>query len=171
MGDSMSDGTRIENRIFIVRGHRVMLDSDLAWLYGVTTARLNQQVKRNETRFPADFAFRLTPTESGNLMLQIATSKLGRGGRRKLPWVFTEHGAVMLASVLNSPTAVRASIEVVRAFIRLREMLAAHADLARKLEELEKKYDARFIVVFDAIRKLMDPSQEPPKDKIGFRRA
>ncbi len=151
-----------------IRGHKVLLDEDLAILCGVTTKRLNEQVKRNRDRFPGDFMFQLTEEEWGVLRSQIATSKKGRGGRRSLPHVFTEHGAVMLASVLNSPVAVHASIQVVRAFIRLRELLSTHKQLARKLNELEGKYDKQFAAVFDAIRQLMTP----PKTKqrpIGFR--
>jgi len=144
-----------------------MLDADLAVLYGVTTKRLNEQVKRNRDRFPADFMFRLTARETAGLRSQIATTKSGRGGRRSPPVAFTEHGAVMLASVLNSPTAVYASIQVVRAFVRLRGILATHRDLARKLEDLERKYDAQFRVVFDAIRELMQPL-DPPRKRIGF---
>ena len=159
---------RIEKRIFVLRGQKVMLDADLARIYGVTTARLNQQVKRNRGRFPAEFMFQLTKKEFGNLMLQFATSSSGYGGRRKRPYVFTEHGAIMLASVLNSPIAVCASLQVVRAFVRLREMLATHKDLARKLEALEKKYDSQFRVVFNAIRQLM-AQPEPKEKKIGFR--
>ena len=158
---------RIAAAIHIVRGHRVMLDADLALLYGVTTKRLNEQVKRNRGRFPTDFRFRLTVRETAGLRSQIATTKSGRGGRRSPPAAFTEHGAVMLASVLNSPTAVEASIQVVRAFVRLREILATHRDLARKVEALERKYDARFRVVFDAIRELMEPP-DPLRKRIGF---
>ncbi|HWN08418.1 MAG TPA: ORF6N domain-containing protein [Pyrinomonadaceae bacterium] len=157
---------RIEGAIYVIRGERVMLDSDLAVLYGVATTRLNQQVKRNLERFPVDFMFQLTRKEYDSLILQIATSK-GRGGRRKLPNAFTEHGAIMAASVLNSKTAVEASVEVVRAFIRLRQMLSSNVELARRLSELEKKYDAQFRVVFDAIRQLMTPS-EPKRKQIGF---
>jgi hypothetical protein len=159
-------GERIENAILLIRGEKVILDADLAKLYGVTTARLNQQVKRNLERFPSDFMFQLTSKEYESLMLQIATSK-GRGGRRKLPNVFTEHGAIMAANVLNSKTAVQASVQVVRAFIRLRQMLASNAELARELSEIERKYDAQFKVVFDAIRQLMTPP-EPQRKQIGF---
>ena len=160
----------IDPLIVVIRGQRILLDSDLAKLYGVTTTRLNEQVKRNLDRFPADFMFRLTQQEWDALISQLATSKSGRGGRRKLPYAFTEHGAVMAANVLNSPVAVRASIVVVRAFVRLRQMLASHEDLARKLEALEKKFekhDVQFRVVFDAIRQLMEP---PPvkRRSIGF---
>jgi hypothetical protein len=159
----------IERKIIWVRGEKVMLDADLARLYGVSTKRLNEQVKRNEDRFPEDFMFQLTPEEDAALRSQNATSKQGRGGRRYRARVFTEHGAMMLASVLNSAIAVRVSIEIVRAFIHLREMLASHKDLARKLETLEKKYDAQFKVVFDAIRQLMQPPVDKPKGRIGFR--
>jgi ORF6N domain len=161
---------RIEKAIFLLRGYRVMLDFDLAELYGVTTARLNEQVKRNRDRFPDDFMLRLTPQEFKNLMSQSATSSSRWGGRRKLPLAFTEHGAVMAANVLNSRTAVAASIQVVRAFVRLREMLASHKEMARKLDELERRYDAQFKVVFDAIRRLMEPPPQKPKGHIGFGR-
>jgi hypothetical protein len=157
---------RIERVILMIRGEKVMLDADLASLYGVTTKRLNEQVKRNIDRFPDTFMFQLTKAEFDGLKSQIATSSWG--GRRKLPYVFTEHGVVMLASVLNSAIAVAASIEVVKAFVRLRLMLASNAELARKLETLEKKYDAQFKVVFDAIRQLMTPPQKE-KRRIGFR--
>jgi leucyl aminopeptidase len=160
---------RISNAILVARGQKVLLDSDLAGLYGVTTKRLNEQVKRNIERFPPDFMFQLTAEESEALRSQFATLKTGRGQHRKyLPYVFTEHGAIMAANVLNSPRAIQVSVHVVRAFVRLREMLATHKDLARKLEELEKKYDAQFRVVFDAIRQLMAPPPEPKKRRIGF---
>jgi len=172
----MSAGTlipaeRVDQLIIVVRRQRVIFDSDLARLYGVTTARLNEQVKRNLDRFPLDFMFQLTKEEWESLISQIATSKSGRGGRRKLPSAFTEYGAVMAANVLNSPVAVRASIAVVRAFVRLRQLLASHEELARKLDTLEKKFekhDAQFRVVFDAIRQLMVP---PPttRRRIGFK--
>jgi len=159
---------KIERAILRIRGHNVMLDQDLAAVYGVTTKRLNQQVKRNRNRFPEDFAFQLTAEEAQVLRLQIATSNKGRGGRRTRPFAFTEHGAVMLASVLNTPVAVQASIHVVRAFIRLRQILETHKELARRLEELEKKYDEKFRVVFEAIRQLMAPPA-PKRAQIGFR--
>ncbi|MEK6768187.1 MAG: ORF6N domain-containing protein [Gemmatimonadota bacterium] len=158
---------RIESAIDVVRGQRVMLDADLAVLYGVTTKRLNEQVRRNSGRFPDDFAFRLTVHEAASLRSQFATSKPGRGGRRYAPLAFTEHGAVMLASVLNSPTAVRTSVQIVRAFVRIRLMLASNAELARKLEDLERRYDSQFRVVFRAIRDLMAPVEPRPK-RIGF---
>ncbi len=164
----MIPAASLEQRIHLVRGVRVMLDEDLAQAYGVTTKRLNEQVTRNRKRFPADFMFQLTAEEASVLRSQFATSRSGWGGRRTRPRVFTEHGAVMLASVLNSPSAVAASILVVRAFIRMRELVAVHRDLAKRLDELERKYDAKFRVVFDSIRALMQPPQPPPKRQIGF---
>lgn len=164
---------RIERAIHLIRSEKVILDADLAALYGVTTARFNQQVNRNIERFPSDFMFHLTADEFKGLMLQIATSKKGRGGRRKLPLVFTEHGAIMAANVLSSEQAVKASVQVVRAFVRLRQMLSSNAELARKMDDLEKRYDRRFKIVFVAIRQLMtppSPQPSPPKPKqIGFR--
>jgi hypothetical protein len=160
---------RIERLIYLIRGQKVMLDSDLAEIYGVTTRRLNEQVRRNLDRFPSDFAFQLTRQELTNLMSQFATSS-SYGGRRKLPWVFTEHGAIMLASVLSSPVAVHASVQVVRAFVRLREMLASNRELAQKLTELERKlegHDAAIHNLFEAIRQLLN-SPEPPRKQIGF---
>jgi hypothetical protein len=157
----------IENRIFIIRGQRVMLDSDLAEIYCVTTKRFNEQFRRNIERFPSDFAFKLTSDEFEILRSQIATSR-SHGGRRYLPYVFTEHGAIMAANVLNSKCAIEASINVVRAFVKLREMLETNKDLARKFKALEKKYDDQFRVVFDAIRALMT-EEEKPKRKIGFK--
>src|SRR5262249_359940 len=141
---------RIEHAILLIRGHRVILDADLAALYGVTTTRLNQQVRRNIDRFPPQFSFLLTLQEFTNLKLQFATSSSQGGGRRKLPRAFTEHGAVMAASVLNTPIAIAVSIEVVRAFVRLRQLLISHEKLARKLAELETKlagHDEQFAVV------------------------
>jgi phage regulator Rha-like protein len=158
---------RIERSILLIRGERVMLDSDLAELYGVETKALNRAVKRNASRFPHDFMFQLTAEEVLSLRCQTGTSKEGRGGRRYLPYVFTEHGALMLANVLNSERAAQTSVQVVRAFVRLRQMLATNAELARKVEALEKKYDAQFKVVFDAIRQLMFPPDKP-KREIGF---
>lgn len=158
----------IEQRIVILRGQRVMLDADLAEVYGVTTKRLNEQVKRNRERFPKDFMFRLMEAETLHLRSQFATTRQ-HGGRRTLPYAFTEHGAVMAASVLNTPTAVQVSVLVVRAFIRLRELALAHLDLAKRLRELERRYDAKFRVVFDAIRALMEPpAKEPSRRRIGF---
>ena len=144
-----------------------MLDADLAVLYGVSTKRLNEQVRRNRSRFPDDFMFQLTAEEVRSLRSQFATSKQGRGGRRYAPLVFTEQGIAMLSTVLNSERAIQVNIEIMRAFVRLRELVATHKDLARKLEALEKRYDAQFRVVFDAIRELMKPP-ESKKRKIGF---
>lgn len=160
--------TRVESVILLIRSEKVILDSDLAALYGVSTKRLNEQVKRNRSRFPRDFLFRLTKEEWGSLMSHSATSKPGRGGRRKPPYAFTEHGAIMAANVLSSERAIQASVQVVRAFVKLRQILASNAELADRLDSLEKKYDNQFKVVFDAIRELMTPS--PAKSKqIGFR--
>lgn len=156
----------IESKIFILRGHRVMLDSDLALLYGVETKRLNEQVKRNIERFPKDFMFQLTEEEVVILKSQIATSNNGenlesqiattkRGGRRTLPFAFTEHGTVMLASVLKSNTAIEASIQIVKAFVKFREIIASQENLSKKLDELENKYDDQFKQVFEALRELM----------------
>ena len=157
----------IEKSILTIHGQRVILDADLTAIYGVTTTRLNQQVRRNRDRFPDDFAYSLTQQEVAFLMLQNATSSSSHGGRRKPPFVFTEYGAVMAANVLNSPTAIHASILVVRAFVRMREMVNAHAELARKVDEMEKKYDGQFKIVFDAFRQLMNPP-ESPRRQIGF---
>ena len=159
---------RIENVILFVRGEKVMVDSDLAELYAVETKTLNRAVKRNLKRFPVDFMFQLTTKEGASLRCQIGTSNAGRGGRRYLPYVFTEQGVAMLSSVLKSERAVMVNVEVMRAFVRLRQMLASNADLARKLHELESKYDRQFRVVFDAIRQLMIPPQSKTKP-IGFR--
>lgn len=158
----------IEQCILSLRGYRVMLDSDLAGIYGVTTKRLNEQVRRNLERFPEDFMFQLTAEETESLRSHFATSNSGRGGRRYLPYVFTEHGAVMLANVLKSPTAIQASIQVVRAFVRLRQMVIEHSELSRRLDELEAKYDAHFKVVFAALRKLMQPPATKQR-RVGFR--
>jgi len=144
----------------------MMLDSDLAELYGVETKRLNEQVRRNLNRFPPDFMFQLTAEEWESLRSQFATLKRGEH-RKYLPFAFTEHGALMLANVLNSERAAQTSVQVVRAFVRLRQMLAANAELARKLEAMENKYDRQFKVVFDAIRQLMSPPARP-KREIGF---
>ena len=159
----------IERKIYLIRGHKVMLDRDLAELYQVPTRRLNEQVKRNLTRFPADFMFQLSDEEAENLRSQFATSSTSHGGRRYLPYVFTEQGVAMLSSVLNSERAVQVNIAIMRTFVKLRQMLASNADLARKLAAMEKKYDSQFKMVFDAIRELMRPP-EPKKRKIGFQR-
>jgi hypothetical protein len=161
---------RIERAIVLVRGEKVMLDSDLAGLYGVETGALNRAVKRNPTRFPDDFMFQLTLEEADILKCQIGISSSGHGGRRRSPpYAFTEQGVAMLSSVLNSDRAVAVNIGIMRAFVKLRQMLASNAELARKLEAMEKKYDAQFKVVFDAIRELMSPLKpEPKRREIGF---
>jgi hypothetical protein len=160
----------IEKAIFLIRGQKVMLDSDLATLYGVTTKRLNEQVRRNASRFPSDFTFQLDEREATALRSQFATSKEGRGGRRYLPYVFTEQGVAMLSSVLHSERAIQVNIAIMRVFVRLREMLAAHRELAAKLEQLEKRiesHDEQIHAIFEAIRQLMTPPASPRK-KIGF---
>jgi hypothetical protein len=147
----------VKQQIFLIRGHRVMLDRDLAKLYGVMTKQLNQQLKRNRTRFPEDFAFRLTFAEAKQiaaLRLQNATLKRGQHIKHP-PHVFTEHGAIMLASVLNSRSAVQASVFVVRAFVQMRAALIEYAHLSRRIDALEQKYDGKFKAVFDAFRELM----------------
>jgi hypothetical protein len=162
---------RIEDLIFLVRGQRVMLDSDLSVVYGISAKRLNEQVRRNIQRFPSSFAFQLTEGEWESLRSQIATSKKGRGGRRYLPWVFTEHGALQLASVLNSQVAIEASIRVVQVFVSMREQLAAHKELAHKLAELEERvsgHDSHIQSLFEAIRQLVEPLTPQHERKIGF---
>jgi hypothetical protein len=163
---------QIERYIHLIRGHKVMLDEDLARIYGVSTKRLNQQVQRNGERFPQEFMFQLNREEAEALRLQNATlDNHGRGRYRKyLPYAFSEHGAIMLSAVLKTPTAVAASIEIAKVFVRIRELLATNKELARKLEELEKTYDAQFKVVFDAIRELMaKPVERLPRRIKGFR--
>jgi len=172
----------IASAIRVVRGHKVIIDADLAALYGVETRRLNEQIRRNLERFPDDFMFQLSAEETTALMSQFATSKPGRGGRRKPALVFTEHGALMAATLLNSPRAVEVSLYVVRAFVRLRETLAQHKDLAAKLDDLEKKLQGLAVrhdslaantrmqlkQVFEAIRELMSPPEPARKRSIGF---
>lgn len=174
-----------DSLIYVIRGQKVMLDEDLARIYGVGTKVLNQAVKRNQDRFPKDFMFQLTEKEyenlrsqivtssqdDGNLKSQNATSSAGHGGRRVPPYAFTEHGTVMLASVLNSPKAVHASIQVVKAFVRLRELALASKDMAKKLDALEEKYDKQFAMVFDAVRRLMTgPQKSGERKRMGYRR-
>ena len=161
-GQSAPVPQQIERSILLLRGHKVMLDFDLAALYAVQTKALNKAVKRNVSRFPEDFMFELSEEEFADLRFQFGTSRWG--GRRYRPYAFTEQGVAMLSSVLRSERAVKVNIEIVRAFVRLRSMLATHQELARKVEALEKKYDAQFKVVFDAIRQLMTPAGRP----IGF---
>jgi hypothetical protein len=155
---------RIASRIYVIRGQKVMLDSDLAELYGVPTSRLNQQVKRNRQRFPDDFAFQLSIQEFRALISQIVTSKGGRGGRRQLPLVFTEQGVAMLSSVLHSKRAVQVNVAIMRAFVKLREILASHRDLARKVEE----HDRQIGILFDTVEKLLAPPPPPKKKPIGY---
>jgi hypothetical protein len=168
---------RIERSILLILGQKVMLDRDLAYLYGVTTKGLNQAVKRHKDRFPEDFMFQLTMEEAKiwwtevkgvGLRSQIVTLKRGEHIKYR-PYAFTEHGILMLSSVLNSDRAIKVNIEIMRAFVRLRQILASNKELAKRLDELEKKYDAQFRVVFDAIRQLMRPAEpEPSKRRIGF---
>ncbi|MFH1534230.1 MAG: ORF6N domain-containing protein [Nitrospirota bacterium] len=158
----------MENLILFIRGHKVMLDEDLAKLYGVKTKRLLEAVKRNLDRFPEDFMFKLYLKEWSDLRSQFATSSLNYGGRRYEPYVFTEQGVAMLSSVLRSKRAVAVNIEIMRAFVKLRRLLATHKDLAHKLSQLEKKYDSQFKVIFDAIRRLMAPP-DPKYPPIGFK--
>jgi hypothetical protein len=163
-------GKRVDSKILLIRGQRLILDTDLAELYGVEVKRLNEQVKRNSRRFPDDFVFRLTSEETANLRSQIATSSSNYGGRRYLPNAFTEHGAIMAASVLNSERADEMSIFVVRAFVRMREALAANQQIMSKLTELESRvesHDGNIQELIDAIRELMEP---PPATnrRIGF---
>ncbi len=163
----------IGQKIYFIRGHRVMLDSDLANLYGVETRALNQAVHRNLDRFPEDFMFRLTKTEYKTLISQIVISKTEpRGGRQKLPLVFTEQGVAMLSAILKSKRAIQVNILIVRTFVKLREMLQTHKELAKQIEKLEKKYmqhDKQFHVVFDTIRKLLIPALPDKRRRVGFK--
>jgi hypothetical protein len=172
MANELAGAEGIQSLILTIRGQRVMLDSDLARIYGVSTGQLNQALKRNLSRFPSDFAFQLGRQEFATLISQFVISKIGRGGRQKLPWVFTEHGAIMLASVLNSPVAVDASVRIVRAFVYLREQLLANRELSRKFAELEKRLDANdesIAALFEAIRRLLEPPTDVGvKKEIGF---
>jgi len=193
MTKKIGSSDEIVSQIYFIRGRKVMLDSDLASIYGVTTARLNQQVGRNKDRFPSDFMFELSLDEYRNLMLQIATSssktieKSGDpgctvqttssmwGGRRKLPFVFTEHGALMLASVLNIKIAIKASIYVVRAFVKLRNFLSMHQELSEKINDLEKRtiekldeHSGQLLLVFQALRELVQKKEEP-REPVGFK--
>jgi len=159
------------SRIRAVRGHKVMMDADLADLYGVPTKALIQAVKRNSERFPGDFVFLLTDQEVAALRSQIVTSNAvspGRGGRRTAPYAFTEQGVAMLSSVLRSDRAVRMNVDIMRTFVRLRDIVARDQELSRRLDALEAKYDRHFKAVFDAIRELMAPPAAAPKRRIGF---
>jgi hypothetical protein len=159
---------RIRQAIIMVRGQRVILDRDLAELYRVETRTLKQAVRRNAARFPEDFMFVLTAKEFNNWRSQFVMSNSDRMGLRYAPMAFTEQGVAMLSSVLNSERAIGVNIAIMRAFVQLRQILASHEDLARRLSELEKKYDSKFKVVFDAIRQLMTPP-DPPRKQIGFK--
>lgn len=173
VNDSGAIVQRITTSILFLRNERVLLDSELARLYGVDTKALNRAVRRNVARFPRDFVFELTDEEHTDLRYQFGTSSSGHGGRRHRPLVFTEHGAIMAASVLSSPRAVAVSVLVVRAFVRIRRVLSSHREIASKLTELERKYDARFREVFDALRVLLlaEDGPEEPARRIGFRHA
>lgn len=158
------------NKIYLIRGQKVMLDSDLSTLYQVETRRLNEQVNRNKERFPEDFMFQLTGDEYDNLISQIATSSWG--GRRKLPYVFTEQGVAMLSSILNSPTAISVNIQIIRIFTKMRALLMTHKDILLQLEKMEKKmgsHDEQIALIFGYLKKLLTPLQ-PPRHRIGFRR-
>jgi len=160
---------QVERRIMLVRGQKVMLDSDLAALYGVPTGVLNQAVKRNRKRFPEDFMFQLSKEEFENWKSQIVISNsAAKMGLRKRPYVFTELGVAILSSALKSDRAVRVNIEIMRAFVRLRDILAEHKELAKALKEMEGKYDSQFRVVFDILDKLTTPASEPKRPRIGF---
>jgi hypothetical protein len=156
----------IERRIYLVRGHKVMLDSDLADLYQAPTKAFNQAVKRNLDRFPDDFMFQLNEEEASLLRSQSVTAS--RRNIRYLPYAFTQEGVAMLSSVLSSPRAIQVNIAIMRVFVRLRELAGTHRDLAQKIAAMEKKYDAQFSVVFEAIKKLLDPPPAPAKRRIGF---
>ncbi len=151
MNNEHPEEINLSAHIRMIRGRKVILDFDLASLYGVSTGRLNEQVKRNLDRFPADFMFQLTEIEEEHLISQFAISKFGRGGRRFLPNAFTEHGVLMAANVLNNDKAISVSIEIVRTFVRLRQSFLIHDEFRRKLNELEEKYDKQFQVIFEAI--------------------
>lgn len=167
---SMIPAERIEHSIVFIRNEKVMLDTDLAALYGVETFNLNKAVARNIDRFPSDFMFQLTKAEWDNLRFQNGiSSDTSHGGRRYLPYAFTEQGVAMLSSVLRSKQAVQVNIAIMRAFVKLRELLSTRKDLARKLNAMERKYDTQFKVVFDAIRQLMAPVVPKKRRKIGFR--
>jgi phage regulator Rha-like protein len=167
---SMIPQETIEHKILMIRGHKVMLDSDLAILYGETTFNLNKAVKRNLNRFPEDFMFQLNTEEFKSLRFQIGITKKGRGGRRYLPYAFTEQGVAMLSSILRSKRAIQVNIAIMRAFVKLRKILSTHKELAYKLNQLERKiekHDVEIKAIFDAIRELMTPPKKPRK-RIGF---
>lgn len=157
----------LSHLILTIRRQRVLLDSDLAALYGVETKNLNKAVQRNKERFPADFMFQLSSEEHKALRFQSGTSKTGRGGRRHLPYAFTQEGIAMLSSVLRSPRAIQVNLAIMRAFVRLRQLALSVEEVARKLDSLEQKYEGKFKVVFDALRQLMTPPAQPQR-QIGF---
>jgi hypothetical protein len=162
----------LERQIFVVRGQRVMIDAHLAVLYGVSTRALNQAVARNPDRFPSDFAYQLTQQEFTDLKSQIVTSKSARGGTQKLAWVFTEHGVAMLSSVLRSPRAVQVNIGIMRAFVRMRRLMATPGELVQQLSELAKTvqfHDGQIAVITDVLRRMAEQPATQPKRKIGFR--
>jgi hypothetical protein len=168
--DALLKPDEIQGMVHIVRGQRVMLDFDLARLYGVTTRRLNEQVTRNRDRFPDDFAYQLTQQEVTNLISQNAISSLGHGGRRKLPWAFTEHGVAMLSSVLRSPTAIRVNIEIMRAFVRIRRLMATPGELVEQLRQLAdtvQLHDTQIKAIAQVLSKMMERPEEPAR-RIGF---
>ena len=170
MSDELTLGD-IKSKIHLIRGQRVILDSDLAKLYGVETKNLNKAVRRNSNRFPKDFLFQLTEIEEESLRFQIGTSnpeKEKRGGRRYLPMVFTEQGVAMLSSVLRSERAVQVNIEIMRTFVKLRGLLLTHQELSQRLLRLEKKYDSKFKIIFDAIKIMMNESENQSRRKIGI---
>ena len=158
----------IENKIYLIRGRRVMVDRDLAFLYGVETRVLNQAVRRNKERFPEDFMFQLTLEETKNWMSQIVISKSEKMGLRKKPLAFTEQGVAMLSSVLRSKRAIQVNIQIMRTFTKIREFIASNKELREKLEKMEQQYDHQFRIVFDAIRKLLEPPAPPIHRRIGF---
>ena len=163
---AVTEGT-IQSKIFLIRGQKIMLDRDLAKLYGVETRALNQSVKRNIRRFPDDFMFRLNKQEVGTWISQIVISNRAKKGIRQKPYAFTEHGILMLSSILNSERAIQVNIQIMRTFSKLRQMLETHKELKKKIEEMERKYDGQFKVVFDALRELLAPPIKP-KPQIGF---
>lgn len=177
MAKQLVDERLVISKIYLVRGQKIMLDEDLAEMYGVLTKRLNEQVKRNAERFPADFMFQLTKEEFSNLKSQIATSSYG--GRRKLPYAFTEYGVLMLSSVLNNPTAIQVNIEIMRVYTKLREMLLSNQEVLLKLEQLDKKiinmgqniktHDGEISSIFELIRDMMSEQDPPPRNLIGFK--
>jgi len=156
----------IAEKIFLIREQKVMLDHDLAKLYGVTTGRLNEQVRRNIKRFPEEFMFQISTEEFKNLKSQFAISSWG--GTRKLPFVFTEHGIAMLSSVLNSDRAISVNIQIIKTFIKMRQMMLSYKDLKEKIEKMESKYDKQFHILFQALKQMLEPKQVPPQRKIGF---